>query len=116
MLHEKYGVMLPDSYEQDWEFTAGNSKHTEDYIDFYNEYPLTLRQKSDMINMILQGFNDLIEEGLDMESIDQIWDRIKRILTDEKELHEQTIKYWSCLDLPLEEDRFYVSKFVREIL
>lgn len=116
VLQEKYGVMPPDPYEQDWEFTAGDAEYTEDYIDFYREYPLTYRQKSEMINMIIQGFDDLIQEGLDSDSLDRIWDRIKSILLAEKQLHDSTIVYWSCIDTELEENRFYVSKFVRELL
>lgn len=116
ILQEKYGVMPPDKYDQDWEFTAGDSKHTEDYIDFYHKYSLTLFQKSDMINMIIQGFDDLIEEELDLDSLNRIWDRIKDILLAEKQIHYQTIEYWSCIDIELEEDRFSVSKYIRELL
>lgn len=116
ILQEKYGVMPPDKYDQDWEFTAGDSKHTEDYIDFYNKHPLSFRQKREMIHMIIQGFDDLIAEGLDRDSLNKIWDRIKIILLNEKQIHYEAIEYWSCMDTELEEDRFYVSKFIRELL
>lgn len=116
VLYERYGVLPPGKYDQDWEFTAGDSCHTEDYIDFYCESSLTIRQKSDMMNMIIQGFNDLIAEEMDMNSLDKIWNRIKRILIAEKQIHAQTIVYWFCMDTELEEDRFYVSRFIRELL
>ena len=115
-LHEKYGIMPPGQYDQDWRFTAGDSEHTENYIDFYNEYSLTPEQKSEMINMIIQGFDDLIAEGHEPVFLNRIWGKIRKILSAEKKLHYPTIQYWSCLYTELEEDRFYVSKFVRELL
>ena len=30
VLYERYGVLPPDQYDQDWEFTAGAAEHTED--------------------------------------------------------------------------------------
>ena len=116
VLHEKYGIMTPGPFDQDWKFTAGDSEHTEEYIDFYNEYSLTSDQKSEMINMIIQGFDDLIAEGLDQDSLNRIWKRIRQILSAEKQLHYPTILYWSCIDRELDEDRFYASKFLRELL
>lgn len=116
VLYERYGVLPPDPYDQDWEFTAGAAEHTEDYIDFYHDFPLTFHQKYEMINMIIQGFNDLIAEGLDTVSLNRIWEKIRKILLGEKQLHFPIIQYWSCLDTELEEDRFYVSKYVRELL
>lgn len=116
VLQESYGVMPPGSYDQDWEFTAGDADHTEDYIGFYNEYPLTPRQKTVMINMIIQGFDDLIAQEPDLYLLHKIWDRIKIILLNEEQIHYKTIIYWSCLDTELEEDRFLVSKFMRELL
>lgn len=116
VLEERYGVMPPGEYDQDWEFTAGDSKHTEDYIDFYHEFPLTPQQKTAMINMIIEGFEDLIWEQIDQDILNKIWDRIKMILLGDKQLHYQTIVYWSCFDIELEKDRWRVSKFMRELL
>lgn len=116
LLYEKYGVMPPGKYDQDWCFTAGDSAHTEDYIDFYNEYSLTPLQKTELLNMIIQGFDDLITDEVDCNSLNRIWNKIKMILTAEKQIHDQTILYWCCMDTELEEDRFYVSKFMRELL
>lgn len=115
-LYKNYGVLPPDKYDQDWEFTAGNSKHTEDYIDFYNENLLTMSQKLSMVNMIIQGFDDLIIEGLDTDSLHRIWKKIKLILLSDVQFYYQLITYWSCLDVDLEEDRFYVSKYMRELI
>lgn len=69
-------VMPPSKYDQDWEFTAGDSGHTEDYIDFYKEYSLTLTQKKKIMNMVIEGFNDLIKEEIDLNELYRIWDRI----------------------------------------
>ena len=116
ILYERYGVMPPDKYDQDWEFTAGDSEHTEDYINFYEKYSLSSFQKIEILNMIIQGLNDLIEENIDSNVLYRIWIRIKSILESEKEFYYQIIEYWSCMDIELEEDRFYVSKFMRDLL
>ena len=69
-----------------------------------------------MMNLIIQGFYDLIAEGRESVLLEQIWNKIKTILVAEKQLYYQDIIYWSCLDTELEEDRFYVSKYMRELL
>ena len=116
ILYQKYGVISPDKFDQDWRFTAGDSENTENYIDFYHKNILSVHQKKEMMNMIIQGFDDLIAEGRESVLLEQIWNKIKTILVAEKQLYYQDIIYWSCLDTELEEDRFYVSKYMRELL
>ena len=116
ILYQKYGVIPPDKFDQDWRFTAGDSENTENYIDFYHKNILSVHQKKEMMNMIIQGFDDLIAEGRESVLLDQSWNKIKTILVAEKQLYYQDIIYWSCLDTELEEDRFYVSKYMRELL
>lgn len=115
-LYKNYGVLPPGKYDQDWEFTAGDSAHTEDYIDFYNENLLTMHQKLSMVHMIIQGFDDLIIEGLNADSLCRIWKRIKIILLSDRQFYNPVITYWACLDTELEEDRFYVSAYMRELI
>lgn len=116
VLYQKCGVIPPDKFDQDWRFTAGDSENTENYIDFYHKNILSVHQKKEMMNMIIQGFDDLIAEGRESVLLEQIWNKIKTILVAEKQLYYQDIIYWSCLDTELEEDRFYVSKYMRELL
>lgn len=119
ILNNKFGILPPSGDGQDWELTAGTWEQTSDYINFYHEYIYRLDdyQKYCMINMIIQGFDDMFMECLDVDPIyrEKIWSRIKEILVNEKQTHMETIIYWSSLEQPLE-DAFYCAKYMRELL
>lgn len=119
ILNQKFGIMPPAIHDQDWEWTAGSWEQTSDYIAFYNEnfYRLDDYQKYCIINMIIQGFDDMFMEclNIDITYREKIWNRIKKILSDQKHTHIETIKYWSCVDQSLE-NAFYCSKYMREFL
>ena len=119
ILNQKFGILPPDKYDQDWEWTAGRWEQTSDYITFYHEffYKLDDYQKYCTINMIIQGFDDMFIECPDIDSIyrEKIWSRIKEILVNEKQTYIKTIKYWSCPNQSLE-DAFHCTKYIRELL
>lgn len=116
ILNGRFGIMPPTELDQDWEFTCGDPLQTEEYISFYYEYAHSLRddQKDVVINMIIQGFEDLFPE-LSQVKRDGIWKEIKEILTNENEVHAKTIKYWASLRTCLE-DAFFVSGYMRELV
>ena len=67
--------------------------------------------------MIIQGFDEMFIECLDVDSTyrETVWNKIKTILTNDKQTHIKTIQYWSCLNQSLD-DAFYVAKYMRELL
>ena len=83
ILNQKFGILPPDKYDQDWQWTCGKWEQTEDYITFYNDYFLLLNhhQKHDLINMIIQGFDEMFIECLDVDSTyrETVWNKIKTI-------------------------------------
>ena len=116
ILNKWFGIMPPTESEQDWEYTCGDASQTEDYILFYNENLPILddEQKETLVNMMIQGFEDLYS-NLDQTKKDRIWSDIKKILTEENGHHERVIRYWASLDTSLE-DAFRVSGGMRELV
>ncbi len=119
VLNQRFGILPPTKYDQDWKWTCGKSFQTEEYIDFYHEYfdSLTNDQKDTVINMIIQGFDDMLCPLSDVVSsqLDVVWSKIENILVNEKQMHAHTIKYWASLSVSLE-DAFYVSKYMRKLV
>ena len=58
-LNREFGILPPDKYDQDWEFTAGDSSKTEEYIEFYDNENLSVNQKDIIMNMIIQGLDGI---------------------------------------------------------
>ena len=102
-LNEKCGVRLPYPNEQDWEWCAGDCQHTNDYIQFYNVYSTDMDdwQKYLLINMIVQGIEDLLDYSKDNAYINMLWSKTKEILIRDK--LKNVIIYWSCIGQELEE-------------
>lgn len=115
VINKRFGILPPTEGEQDWELTCGDTSQTGEYVAFYDECGETLNpdQKRIVINMIMQGFEELFPE-IDCDKREDIWTRIRKILAAEKELFAKTIKYWASLRTSLE-DAFHVSGYVREL-
>lgn len=114
-LNEECGVRLPLQNDQDWEMCAGDYKHTNDYIEFYNVYSISMDklQKELLINMIVQGIEDLMNYSQDKAYIDMLWDKAKEILLTDN--HTSVIEYWSCIGQELE-DCWLVTPIMRDLL
>ena len=69
ILKTRFGIEPPAKGEQDWEFTCGSSEQTNGYIDFYLEFSndLSEEQKYLVVNMILQGYEDILAEAFEEE-------------------------------------------------
>ena len=114
-LHKECGVRLPFPDEQDWEFCAGDYKHTSDYISFYNKHSLEMDafEKDLLVNMIIQGIEDYLECTDEKDTIENLWDKTKKILI--KDGHKRTIVYWSCIGEELK-DCWNITARMRELL
>lgn len=114
-IYYECGVRRPYKDEQDWELCAGDCNHTNDYIEFYNSYSdeMDRWQKYLLINMIIQGIEDLMDENQETLFINQLWNKTKEILLKDK--HEGVIIYWSCIDEALD-DCWNITSKMRELL
>lgn len=81
-LNEECDVRFPYPNEQDWEWCAGDYIYTNDYIEFYKFYATVIDdwQKHLLINMIVQGIEDFMEQSEDEAYIDMLWSKVKEIL------------------------------------
>ena len=114
-LRAECGVRPPQPAEQDWEWCAGECSHTGEYLTFYEEYAAVLdsRQKYLLINLIVQGIEDLMEQEADPGQTDRLWCRAKAILL--RDDHRLTIGYWSCGEQDLA-DCWEITPRMRELL
>lgn len=114
-INEECGVRLPFSGEQDWEICEGDYKNTADYIDFYNRYSddMDIWQKYLAVNLIVQGIEDLMEQGEDKNITNELWSETEKILL--KDNHRHTIFSWSCVGQELN-DCWLITPKMRELL
>ena len=115
-LHEECGVRKPEDWDQDWEFCAGDYRHTEDYIKFYKKYSKEMESgkysdKEQLSNMIIQGIEELLAD--DTEYADKLWYEFRQILIKD-ELY-RNIVYWSCIGKPIE-NCWKITSRMRELL
>ena len=116
VLNQKFGIIPPTKYDQDWQWTCGNPSQTEGYISFYHDYADSMSddQKSVVINMIIQGYEDILRQNTSVDTAD-IWDKIENILVSDKHIHAETIRYWASLSTTIV-DSWTVSAFMRKLV
>ena len=114
-LHKECDVRLPYPDEQDWEFCAGDYKHTNDYISFYNRHSSDMSdfEKELLVNMIVQGIEDYLDYSDEKENLEFLGNETKKILIKDK--HKCTIRYWSCIGEDLA-DCWNIAPKMRELL
>ena len=80
-------------------------------MDYYEIGNLDDEVKFTLMILMIGYCNDMVgENNLDV----YLWENVKKILIEEKELHFPTIEYWSSLDTDLE-DAWYIAPLIREL-
>ena len=119
ILNKRFGILPPTKYDQDWQWTCGDTSQTEDYISFYQEFYDSMLddQKDVIINMIIQGFDDKLCQTSDVthHDIKKLWNKIENILITNYKVHANTIRYWASLNVSLD-DAFCVAKYMRKLV
>lgn len=100
-----------DEFTQDWECEVANVSQLPKYIDYYKNSKLNANEKTTLMRIILEAYNDYVSL---VNDVDMYANDIKFILTEDYFIHQYTLKYWSCDDEPLE-DCFAITAFIREI-
>ena len=98
-------------YTQDWECEVADVNQLSKYIDYYKKKQLTLNEKTTLMRIILESYNDYI--GMNHQE-DRYGEGIKAILENDYIIHEETIKFWSCENEDLE-DCYAITLFIRSI-
>jgi len=110
-LIQKLGLPEPDEFCQDWEYIVANASRVEEFLAFYENTPLNIEEKFALMVIIIASFDDYLNESNFCRTI---WNRIKNLLEKDKQIHVNTILYWSLEDEDLEEC-FTVTRYMREI-
>ena len=99
---------LEDS--QDWEFIVGKSEDIEKYIEHYNS-EIDDDNKFALMEIIIQATEEQEVEN-DFVNYSEI---IQKLLTENFQLHEHSIFYWSCFDNNNLEDCWRVTPNMRSL-
>lgn len=110
-LCQELDLQRPDAYSQEWEYETAYETRIEEFIDYYLNNDLDDETKFTLMLVIVNSANEAGES----EKLDAILlNRIISVLTNDKEIHENTIRYWSMGTEDLE-DCFYITPYVREV-
>lgn len=100
-----------DEFTQDWEYEVVDVKQLSAYVDYYEKNDLNLNEKTTLMRMILEAYNDFltIKKGNDI-----FRERIKKFLKMDALIHNDILEYWLCEDADTD-DCFAITPFIREI-
>lgn len=98
-------------YTQDWECEVANIDQLPEYVNYYKTQQLNINEKSTLMRIILEAYNDYIEIHYKEDEYGKL---IKDLLESEYFIHQETIKYWGCEDDDLE-DCFAITPYIRTI-
>ncbi|CAH1228458.1 MULTISPECIES: hypothetical protein [Paenibacillus] len=110
-LIEKLGLPEPDEFCQDWHYIVADTSRIEEFLAFYDNNLLNIEEKFALMVIIVASYNDYLSEN---EFSPLIWKRIKNLLEEDRQVHVNTILYWSLEGEDLE-DCFAITRFMREI-
>lgn len=109
--NELFGL-TEDKNMQDWEIECSDPDRIDEFLDVYPNLNDD-DEKFTLMALILGAF----EEYHNPKEIDYaIWERIKRILIDEKELHTTHIEYYSYTEAENEDEFFPITPLMRQLL
>lgn len=81
--------------EQDWEVELADENRIGEFLMAYEEMVLSPDDKFALMALILASADHHIEAEA---KVPEEWKRIANILTEERELHEETLSYWRCIN------------------
>lgn len=110
-LTKEFNLKGADKYTQDWEYEVADVNQLSSYINFYKNNRLNVNEKSTLMRVILEAYNDYSS----LRNQEDIYgETIKEILKEDYPIHKETIMYWSCEDDDLA-NCFAISLFIRKL-
>jgi len=101
----------PDNHDQDWELVVVDEMRIDEFIDYYQYSASDNEVRFTLMIILIGSFDDAVLSGnFDVAA----WEKVKRILISQRELHAGTIAYWSCGEDSLE-DSFRITPYIREV-
>ncbi|HEX8016476.1 MAG TPA: hypothetical protein VF465_14700 [Flavobacterium sp.] len=95
---------------QDWEFIVGKSENIEKYIKHYN-FEIDDDNKFALMEIIIQAIEEQ-ETDNDFVKYSEI---VQELLSENFQLHEHSIFYWSCFDNENLEDCWRITPLMRSL-
>ena len=95
---------------QDWEFIVGKSEDIEKYIEYYNS-EIDDDNKFALMEIIIQATEEQEVEN-DFLKYSEI---VQRLLSENFQLHEHSIFYWSCFDISNLKDCWRITPIMRSL-
>jgi hypothetical protein len=99
---------------QDWDLIESDSARIREFLQIYKSDDLSDDEKFALMELIVSSFDDLIEEGGNINT-EGIWTDCKHILVNECWLHITTIHYWSSLEDKDPKKGFPITEYIRPI-
>lgn len=98
--------------EQDWDVELADAARLSDFLAAYEDLPLEPSDRSALMALLLASTDRFIgEEG----QLPREWERISALLRGEKDLHRETISYWSREDENDPDGWFALTPYMREL-
>ena len=98
--------------EQDWEVELADENRIGEFLMAYEGLFLSPDDKLALMALILASVDNYIEAK---SRIPEEWERIANILIEERELHQETISYWRCVDEDDPQAWFHLTPHVRAL-
>ncbi|MEM8968381.1 MAG: hypothetical protein AAGE93_18320 [Bacteroidota bacterium] len=100
-----------ESWMQDWAYIVADADQLSMYIDLYDRTSND-NERFVLMQMIIQATDNKKQES---QLSDSDWQRVRRRLECNFELHEYTVFYWSCLEEDELEFCFHITPEIRDI-
>lgn len=106
--------MLPAcGYEQDWEVELADASRVGEFLEAYKTAFLTADDKVALMALLIASVDRYMGGH---HRAPEEWQRISNLLTEERILHNETIKYWACEEMNDPEGWFPITPFIRTVL
>jgi hypothetical protein len=109
-LASRFGLPYFDDM-QDWEWEVATPERFEEFLNVYAAEILTPAERTSLMEVLFQ----CVEDTHPTTQMDDRWSELVPHLVANRELHKQTIEYWSCPGATAAEECFRVTPSVRSL-
>jgi hypothetical protein len=101
-----------DEHCQDWFLECADENKLSLLIEGYDKYCEDDDDKFTLMKLILGSYESYV---LNHGHSEKTWNAIRQKLQNDREIHKNTISYWSLWDENNDEDLFVLTKLMRKI-
>ena len=97
---------------QDWEIECSDPDRIEEFIDCYSAHANSAKEKFTLMALILGAYEEYHAFNPPAK---KMWWKIKGLLLDDLVIHRDHVEYYQCIDEVDGENRFPITKQMRQI-